>query len=89
MADQGQAAAGGIYSASPEFVAQAHVDAARYDAMYAASVADPDGFWAKEGLRLDWTKPYSRIKNSDFTFGRVSIKWFEDGTLNVCANCVD
>jgi acetyl-CoA synthetase len=89
MADQAQAAAGGIYTASPEFVARAHVDAAAYETMYAASLADPDAFWGEQGRRLDWTRAYRRVKNTDFTFGRVSIRWYEDGTLNVCANCVD
>jgi acetyl-CoA synthetase len=89
MADQAHAAAGGVYTASPEFIARAHVDAARYDAMYAASIADPEAFWGEQGKRIDWTRLYSRVKNTDFTFGQVSIKWFEDGVLNVCANCVD
>jgi acetyl-CoA synthetase len=69
--------------------ARAHIDAERYRAMYDASVADPDKFWGEHGLRLDWTKPYTRVKNTSFDYGNVSIKWFEDGELNVCANCVD
>ena len=89
MSDLSPAPAGAIYAASPEFVARAHVDAARYDAMYAESVSDPVAFWGREGKRIDWTRPYTKVKDSDFTFGQVSIKWFEDGTLNVCANCVD
>ncbi|MFN5827720.1 MAG: acetate--CoA ligase [Rhodobacterales bacterium] len=87
MQDQSHLA--GVYPASAEFVARAHVDGAKYEAMYAASVADPDGFWAREADRIDWINSPSRIKNCDFTYGRVSIKWFEDGTLNVAANCVD
>ena len=79
----------GIYPASGDFVANAHVDAARYASMYAASVADPEAFWGAEGRRIDWTKAYGRVKNSDFTLGQVSIKWFEDGALNVSANCID
>jgi acetyl-CoA synthetase len=79
----------GRHSASAEFVAQAHVDADRYAAMYAASLADPDAFWAEQGQRVDWIAPYGRVKNTDFTFGKVSIRWFEDGSLNVCANCID
>jgi len=78
-----------VYTASDYFIAKAHVDAAGYDRMYAASVADPDAFWAQEGKRIDWITPYTRVKNTDFTLGQVSIKWFEDGTLNVAANCVD
>ncbi|MFZ5964926.1 acetate--CoA ligase, partial [Thalassococcus sp. BH17M4-6] len=67
----------------------AHVDASRYEEMYAASVSDPEGFWAEHGKRIDWIKPYSTVKNVDFTLGNVGIKWFEDGTLNVAANCID
>jgi acetyl-CoA synthetase len=78
-----------IYPPSPEFVAQAHADRAKYDAMYAESVNDPDGFWGREGKRLDWIKPYSKVKNTTFAYPDVSIKWFEDGVLNVAANCVD
>ena len=78
-----------IYPASAEFVAKAHVDAAGYEARYAESVKDPEGFWGKEGLRLDWIKPYTRVKNTSFAPGNISIKWFEDGLLNVSANCID
>ena len=60
-----------------------------YTQMYAESVADPDGFWGRVGQRLDWITPYTRVKNTDFTLGQVSIRWFEDGTLNACVNCVD
>uniref|UniRef100_UPI000CDDF1F7 acetate--CoA ligase n=1 Tax=Roseovarius confluentis TaxID=1852027 RepID=UPI000CDDF1F7 len=57
--------------------------------MYAASIKDPEAFWGKEGKRVDWIKPYSKVKDVDYTYGNVSIKWFEDGTLNVAANCID
>jgi acetyl-CoA synthetase len=78
-----------VYPASTEFVAKAHVDAAAYEARYAASVADPEGFWGEEGLRLDWIKPYTKVKDTSFEPGNISIKWFEDGLLNVSANCID
>jgi acetyl-CoA synthetase len=74
---------------SAEMAANAHVDAAKYDEMYAASVNDPEGFWAEHGQRVDWIKPFSKVKDVNYTLGDVSIKWFEDGTLNVAANCVD
>ncbi|MEO0485666.1 MAG: acetate--CoA ligase [Pseudomonadota bacterium] len=74
---------------SAAFAQNAHADAAKYDAMYAASVADPEGFWGEHGKRIDWIKPYSTVKNVSYTHPDVSIKWFEDGTLNVAANCVD
>ncbi|MES2335928.1 MAG: acetate--CoA ligase [Pseudomonadota bacterium] len=78
-----------VYPASADFVAKAHVDAEAYAARYAASVADPEAFWGREGLRLDWIKPYTKIKNSSFAPGNISIRWFEDGVLNVSANCID
>ena len=71
-----------------ELVARAYVDAEGY-AMYAASVADPDAFWGEHGRRLDWIKPFTRVKNTSFAYPDVSIKWFEDGKLNVSANCLD
>ncbi|WP_369915396.1 acetyl-coenzyme A synthetase N-terminal domain-containing protein, partial [Maritimibacter sp. 55A14] len=67
----------------------AHIDAARYEEMYARSVSDPEGFWGEAGGRLDWMRPYGTVKNTSFAYPDVSIRWFEDGTLNVCANCVD
>jgi acetyl-CoA synthetase len=78
-----------IYPASAAFIANAHVDAAKYEAMYAASLENPAAFWAEHGKRIDWIKPFTRVKNTDFTLGKVDIKWFEDGTLNVSANCID
>ncbi len=66
-----------------------HVDAAAYQSMYAASISDPDAFWAEQAQRIDWITPFTKVKNVDFTLGQVSIKWFEDGVLNVSANCID
>ncbi|EBA09459.1 acetate--CoA ligase [Sagittula stellata] len=77
------------YPPSSDTVSRAHVDASKYEAMYAASVSDPDAFWAEQAGRLDWMKQPSEIRNVDFTLGQVSIEWFRDGTLNVAANCVD
>ena len=68
---------------------KAHADTAKYRAMYNESIDDPDTFWGREGQRLDWIKPYTKVKNTDFTFGKVSIKWFEDGVLNASVNCID
>jgi len=64
------------------------IDAAKYQTMYDRSVADPAGFWGEQGKRIDWIKPYTKVKSTSFT-GDVSIKWYEDGTLNVSANCLD
>ena len=62
---------------------------ADYQRLYAESLSDPEGFWGREGKRLDWISPYTKVKNTDFTFGKVSIKWFEDGVLNASVNCID
>jgi acetyl-CoA synthetase len=78
-----------IYAASADFVAKAHVSPAQYEARYAASVADPEAFWGAEGKRIDWSTPYTKVKNTSFEPGNISIKWFEDGMLNVSANCID
>ncbi len=78
-----------LHEPSKDTVARAHFDRAGYDRMYAQSMQDPEGFWAEQGKRLDWIKPYSKVKDTNFTLGEVSIKWFEDGTLNVAANCID
>ncbi len=78
-----------LYPPTADMAANAHVNKERYEAMYAASVADPAAFWGQEGKRLDWIKPYTKVKNTDFTLGNVHIKWFEDGTLNASVNCVD
>ena len=77
------------YPVNPEFAERAHIDSAKYEAMYAASVADSEGFWAEQGKRVDWMKPFSRIKDVNYNYPDVSIEWFADGTLNVAANCVD
>ena len=78
-----------IYPPSKDFVKNAKIDLAKYDAMYAASITDPSAFWGEHGKRIDWIKPYSKVKNTTFKHPDVSIKWFEDGTLNVSANCID
>src|SRR5665213_1797033 len=77
-----------LFPVPPEAAQAAWIDDAKYRAMYAASIADPDKFWGEQGKRLHWIKPYTKVKNTRFT-GDVSIKWFEDGTLNAAYNCVD
>lgn len=77
------------YPPTPAAAESAHVDAAKYDAMYSASIADPDAFWGEQGKRIDWIKPYTTVKDTRFDLGNVSINWFADGTLNVSANCID
>jgi acetyl-CoA synthetase len=78
-----------IYAVPAEWASRAWVDEQKYQSMYKRSVEDPEGFWGDVGKRVDWIKPYSKVKNVSYGPGDVSIKWYEDGTLNVCANCVD
>lgn len=77
------------YAPSAEMVARAHIGEAKYNEMYAASIADPDTFWGEQGKRIDWIKPYTSVKDVDFTLGNVHINWYADATLNVSANCID
>ena len=77
------------YPPSEDYVNSAHVDAKGYAEMYAASINDPEAFWGEHGKRVDWIKPFTNVKNVSYAYPDVSIKWFEDGTLNVAANCVD
>jgi acetyl-CoA synthetase len=78
-----------IYDVPPQWQKRAFADAAKYDEMYARSIKDPNSFWAEQAKRLDWIKPFSKVKNTSYAPGNISIKWFEDGTLNACFNCVD
>ncbi len=77
-----------VYPVPPETAAAAHIDDAKYKELYERSVADPEGFWREQAKRLDWAKFPTKIKNVDFT-GDVKVRWYEDGELNVCYNCVD
>ena len=78
-----------IYDVPAKWASGAWVDSATYRSMYQRSISDPAGFWGEHGKRIDWMKPYSRVKNTSFAPGNVSIKWYEDGTLNIAANCID
>ena len=78
-----------LYPVPDAWKERAFADNDTYLSMYQQSIDDPDGFWAEHGKRVDWIKPFSKVKNVSFGPGDVSIKWFEDGTLNVAANCLD
>jgi acetyl-CoA synthetase len=78
-----------LYPVSAEWASRAYVDEAKYNAMYEASVKAPDAFWGEHGKRIDWMKPFTKVKNTSYAPDNVSIKWFEDGTTNVSYNCVD
>jgi len=77
------------YDVPAEWRKRAFVDDAKYKEMYDRSIKDPNGFWAEQAKRIDWIKPFSKVKNASYAPNNVSIKWFEDGTLNACHNCVD
>ncbi len=78
-----------VFPVSNEWAARAHIDNAKYLEMYEASMRDPDKFWGEQAKCLDWLKPYRTVKNTSFSPGEINIKWFEDGALNACANCID
>ena len=78
-----------VHKVPKDWPAKAHIDAAKYKAMYAKSVEDPEAFWMDHGRRIDWIKPYSWAKRTSFAPGKVSIEWFGDGTTNVSLNCID
>ncbi|MGP3220580.1 acetate--CoA ligase [Serratia bockelmannii] len=76
--------------AIPSAIAErALINPAQYQQYYQQSVQDPEAFWGEHGKILDWIKPYTKVKNTSFDPGHVSIRWFEDGTLNLAANCLD
>jgi acetyl-CoA synthetase len=77
-----------IFPVPAALAKSAWVDAETYETMYVESIKNPDKFWGDHGKRLDRIKPYSKVKNTTFK-GDVSIKWYEDGTLNASANCLD
>jgi len=87
MPDTVQTAA--TYPPSEEMASKAHVNADRYNEMYAESIEDPEGFWRREGRRIDWIKPFTQVKDVDFSLDNLKINWYADGTLNVAANCID
>jgi acetyl-CoA synthetase len=77
-----------VFDVPASSAARALVNAAQYDAMYKKSVEDNAGFWGEHGRRVDWIKPYTQVKDVDYT-GAVRIRWYHDGELNVAANCID
>lgn len=77
------------YPVPEQWANSAKINYEHYSAMYQASVSDPNKFWDVHGQRLDWIQPYTKVKNTSFEYPDISIKWYEDGTLNVSANCID
>ncbi|ATC87464.1 MULTISPECIES: acetate--CoA ligase [Pseudoalteromonas] len=65
------------------------VDKNKYNTLYKQSIDDPESFWREHGKRLDWSTPYTKVKNTSFDKGHINIKWYEDGYLNASYNCID
>jgi acetyl-CoA synthetase len=78
-----------IYDVPADWSKRAYVDGAKYKDMYTRSINDPNGFWGEQAKRVDWIKPFTKVENVSYAPGNISIKWFEDGILNVAHNCVD
>ncbi len=78
-----------VYPVLSDAKARALVDESAYDKLYAHSINDNEGFWAEQAKRVDWIKPFSKVKDVSFAKDDLHIRWYYDGTLNVCYNCVD
>jgi acetyl-CoA synthetase len=78
-----------LYAVPDDWKSNAYLDDAQYQELYARSISDPNGFWAEHGNRIEWIKPFTKVKHTSFDTHNVSIKWYEDGTTNVSMNCID
>ncbi len=78
-----------VYPVKENIKTNTHADDDTYLSMYQQSVSDPEAFWGEHGKIVDWIKPFTKVKQTSFDTGHVDIRWFEDGTLNVSANCID
>src|SRR5690348_1391778 len=78
-----------LFPVAKDWRERALVDREKYETMYARSIAHPDGFWREQAKRIDWIKPFTKVKDVSWNPDNLYIRWFEDGTLNVSANCID
>jgi len=78
-----------IYPVPAHIKNAALVDNDNYNTLYKQSIDDPESFWSEHGKRLDWSTPYTKVKNTSFDKGHINIKWYEDGELNASYNCID
>src|SRR5580658_8448691 len=78
-----------LFPVPEEWKKRALMTADQYQAAYAESTRDPDGYWRKEANRLDWIRPFTQVRNVSWSPDNLFIKWFEDGALNIAANCID
>ncbi len=80
---------GHTYPVSPDFARQAWANEETYERMYRESIENPEEFWRQHGTRIDWMKPYTKVKDVDFSRDNLHIRWFYDGTLNASVSCLD
>jgi acetyl-CoA synthetase len=78
-----------IFKVTKKWSKKAYVDKKQYEKKYKLSIKDNEVFWKREGKRIDWIKPYKKIKDVRYSKTDVKIKWYYDGTLNASANCID
>ena len=78
-----------VYGVSADWAKRAWIDEARYEEMYRRSIKDPDGFWGDEGKRIDWFKPFTKVRDISWDSHHVAINWYEDGETNAAYNCID
>ena len=78
-----------VYPVPSAFAATANLSPEKYREMYAASIADPEAFWAEQGWRLDWSTPYTKVKDVSWDKDDLHVRWYSDGELNVAYNCID
>lgn len=78
-----------LFPVSAEWAKRAWLDQAKYQEMYRQSVENPEAFWGEQGKRIDWIKPYTKVKDTSYDEAKFGIRWYWDGNLNVSANCID
>jgi len=78
-----------VYPVPEGLAEKAHIDTSKYEEMYRRSVEDSEGFWREAASRVDWIKPFSEVRDVSFARDDLHIRWYADGSLNVCYNCVD
>src|SRR5690606_37325649 len=78
-----------VHPVTAQWAENALIDKAAYQEKYRRSVEDPEGFWREEARRIDWIRPFTKVKDASFDEAAFGIRWFEDGTLNLAANCLD
>ena len=78
-----------LYEPSSDIIKNSHANKAIYEKMYEESITSPEKFWEKHGKRIDWMKPYTKIRDVSYNKEDLHIKWYQDGTLNASYNCLD